>query len=407
MEPISLGVSIVMSIGSLFGAGPGPVTCEYSPSSEVVSVRTLLDVSDSTREYTLYELNDGYAIYEGTWDDPSKFFEGSLASVSPYSGVIGDDLYYGGPGEYYVYHHGEIKDVDDCRLPTAEPANISEDEAESVMAFVNQFDIIPNARYFAMLESFPQNSQGRCGLVALAIYIGYLAVFHSAKFLPYGTGFSNGSKVVSTPNSSTSCWESLSLGGSLSYGQFPFALWDNLMPGTTPAMFDMLMSKIHTFMNLEPGSLGLVTGYPMEHTAIRDTMSDYMSSYMGGLPLGTSYACGLANDATMKSILDQGRPLILTYFPGVGITEIWENLEDIHNVVVYGYRETSAGTRYLVHMGWYPGTLDGTHTELSGITPYGFCAIQFNGAHEHLHIKSIQPGPYRYNCCSCGHVTRS
>ena len=79
MEPISLGVSIVMSIGSLFGAGPGPVTCEYSPSSEVVSVRTLLDVSDSTREYTLYELDDGYAIYEGTWDDPSKFFEGSLA----------------------------------------------------------------------------------------------------------------------------------------------------------------------------------------------------------------------------------------------------------------------------------------------------------------------------------------
>lgn len=404
MEPISLGVSIVMSIGSLFGAGPGPVTCEYSPSSEVVSVRTLLDVSDSTREYTLYELDDGYAIYEGTWDDPSKFFEGSLASVSPYSGVIGDDLYYGGPGEYYVYHHGEIKDVDDCRLPTAEPANISEDEAESVMAFVNQFDIIPNARYFALLDSFPYNADGTCGLVALAIYIGYLAIFHSARFLPYGTGFSNGSEVVSTPNSSTSCWESLSLGGSLSYGQFPFALWDRLMPGTTENMQDMLMSKIHTYLNLNPSVLG-ITGYPMEHTAIQATMADYMNSYMGGFPSGTSQACNFASEATIKSILDQGRPLILTYFPNTG--DIWENIATMHDVIVYGYRETSTGTRYLVHMGWYPDTLNGTHTELSGITPYGYYAIQFTGTHEHLHIKSIQPGPYRYNCCACGHVSRS
>lgn len=157
----------------------------------------------------------GYVIYHPS---SGTFVETSKTSLSPYYGITGCELFYGGPTYYYQKVGGVLKhtiignDVEDCeyKLLLSQSVNITRtlnespnlnwlnalQEINTAQVYTNQENVaIANVSalnttsesgyyWFKNLSNFGRMDGGNCGFIALNMLYGYLDKFYDDKYLP-------------------------------------------------------------------------------------------------------------------------------------------------------------------------------------------------------------------------------
>lgn len=72
---------------------------DFKADQNIIAIKELNDFNDHT--FKLYELEDGYAIYE-VFGNKEYFIEGSLETNSPYFQINEENFYYLGVGNYII-----------------------------------------------------------------------------------------------------------------------------------------------------------------------------------------------------------------------------------------------------------------------------------------------------------------
>lgn len=368
--------------------------CDFSSTKEIIFRKELQDFSNNA--FTLYELQDGYAIYSVLGID-EIFIEGSFESNSPFYQYLSSNLYYLGPGEYF-YANGtnavniitsdliNIQDVDySFELPLSASTFSTNPQPNPNLTLINTdgFITIKDSIYFEKLITFPYNYFGDCGLVALSMLLGYLDTFHNDNFIPNNLKY-EGKYYKRESNSwvfDYSCEEAFLKKTKLNFSEdssYEFGFWD-YMPGPTHAFRDYLFDKyLHTYLIKDDEK-----GYPMLDGELKSTINDYMNANCPSLKDKIKIISGnvFYTHQKPKENICEGIPTILvleSYKSSVTIEK-----RKYHDVVAYGYKDNT----FLVHMGWNPETTECTKVIISSAVIYGYYAIKYIG--EHIHSENI------------------
>lgn len=377
--------------------------CEFSNNKKILFVKTIYDLSTNT--FKLYELEGGYAIY-ALKENNEYFLEGSYQHNSPYFEYREEKLIYLGVGEYYIKQGNKVISIlDNNKELTSQ--DVSYDVFENYKgslqsdSFPNldmtttnsdDFIVIISHKYFENLKTFPYNSKGECGIIALSILLGYYDTFWNDEFIKPGFCYDSRNKYNSTiPLMLEKTLEIIS-----PLSDYGYKSWGD-MPGTSYGMRDYLLDKYnHQFM----GGGDIWGGNPMADEELKATMSDYINDNCSNLKSYVSVSSGslFFTHSGPKSCINEGYPtcLVLTsYSYGNG-----EKGGKPHVVVAYGYKDD----KFLVHMGWDPGTLNYSSIVLSDLTIYGYYCLKYTGPHIHSRNMKIKLEKNIKYACSCGHT---
>ena len=277
----------------------------------------------------------GYMIYHPA---SGKFVETSPSAPSPYQGLTGDNLYYGGPTEYYQLRDGKYQhtvinesfcDAGDVELMAENSEQISQRLcAEKNTAVLNYVESGDTGAYRAMsaasasassggLSTFQQNwfkgltenfgywetGDGVCGFVALNLLIAWFDRFKDDRFMD--------DKYWIDPRYKMSLQS-----------------WDLSL---TKYLYDLDPKDWTTSMHIHK-----VCREYLEERNLHNAV-DHTSLYWG-----------LFNNSTMKGFLNSGYPIIL-----FGSLEKPNGQGQVdHAVVAYRYADTDRGVKYTCHYGW-------------------------------------------------------
>lgn len=445
--------AVTMSL-SLLGSGmrldPTPLHTD-DIEGRVRESYSIADFDDN--EFHVYEMDDSFAIYSVREDGSEVFVEGDLDTNSPYFGENSDDCRYLGPGNYFVEHSpGVIEDLTtgetvvldsspqaafipsdtlstypsdadnlprvqaDKEVESAEVSIASEDDASPLSLVVNTlegFNVITKYRYFTELKEFPMNWFGECGLVGLAILIGYLDVFVHDAMIPDHIMYESNSFNIDDPETIEEMLTPIhtereklmdDVTTSFKGGIGTVTNWD-VMPGTNYCMRDLLFDKyMHTLFGIRnpqlPGNGG---GYPMGPAELHLTFRDYVREMAPSLVGKYDAPWSLTGAAAgARSLIEKDLPALLVLskydFRDINGTTVTKGKKD-HVVVAYGYKDD----KFLVHMGWDPGTKNATRRVISNITFWGYFGVNIKAEHVHSgHVKMDYQGR-RVKLCGCGY----
>lgn len=392
--------------------------CSFSDSKKILIKKSIKDFSNN--EFTLYELEDGYAIY----DSQGEFIEGSNGTQSSYYNISKyDNLYYMGPGNYFYFYNGKLYKTQDSKevnynllkgvslkknineeyvtegtLNTNVSRNSGGSSDGSSNTFIDSdgFTKIDNSYYFENLSYFPDNYDGCCGVVATSILLGYLDTFYNDNFIsnnyyyPDDNGFSRKLINMGAADSESS--------------DYSFNNWIK-MPGTNNSLKNYIMDN---YMELAI-DLDWIDGYPMDGFAIYKTINNYLNGNYPSLinKISASYSSVALARTNIKSAINEGRPalaVLLSYETDNGYNLDLSDLTG-HVVVAYGYKVIDNNTCFLTHFGWSPNQLIDTEIIINSGYFYGSYDVKYNG--EHIHSSNVKMDcnySYAY-ICGCGHVS--
>ena len=299
-------------------------------------IRDYEEIKDfDNNSYLLYNFQpQGYAIFKA---NNLTFIEGSFASNSLYH-AFSEPKYYIGPFNYYIkkdnnyYNLIDQKYYQESDLQLSSKNfnelinqksnsfnNLSLDLPENNLK-VGNWTYIENYEYFQKLYDFPDNVDGSCGFVALAMILGYLDTFYD-------------DRIVSDEYLKQSSSE---------YSR-----------GTKDELQYLLMEYGH-YINIP------FTDVTRAATArhMYDTFSQYRKDYIPVSAWKNSFV--LYHEAPLlgksiptdeiKFLIDKGKPVMLimrTYTyqkteDGSNINNTW------HDIIAYGYN----GDKFMTHFGW-------------------------------------------------------
>lgn len=307
-------------------------------------------------KFLLYELNPaGYAIYS-VKEDASVFVEGSYSSTSPFYQYINSEIKYLGFGDYYYEQNGmyvnilngerslqvdlpqgyELQESAYTDTPEIQfySNNFPNQPDPNQTVNTNGFVKIKNHSYFENLTQFPNNTLGTCSLVAISIMLGYLDEYVDSRFIANGASYE---------------------GKAFKNGV-----------GTTDALHDYLFDHcLHTMLGIESDS-----GYPMANGEIKATMKDYLRNKCetGFIDkVDCIDGCIFYTHKNPRKHINSGSPTMITMTKYE--SSVTTDKEKWHTVVAYGYDNND---RFLVHMGWWPGSTSGTKAVISNATIYSY-----------------------------------
>lgn len=332
---------------------------DFVSKGQTVAGQTELQDFEGNK-FMLYELAPiGYAIYS-LKNDARVFIEGAYSSNSPFYGYEDKEKIYLGFGEYYYKQDNEYVNIlsgesfekedlatgfylqDEAYYEKTSRPMAVKSTATNTGKTVNEggFTKIGNHSYFETLKKFPRNTKGTCSLVALSIMIGYLDMYVNNGFIPENA----------------------------SYNGKPFRDEN----GTSQALHDYLFDKcLHTVLGLSSEE-----GYPMANAEIKKSMQDYLNGICGK-DFAKRVNCisgSLFNThKNPRKYIDQGYPVILTMTSYK--SSITSGKQSYHTVVAYGYNKDK--DTFLVHIGWKPGSLDGTKVVISDATIYSYNTFKY------------------------------
>ena len=392
------------------------IFCSFSNSKKILFTKKIKDFNNN--EFKLYELEDGYAIY----DNKGEIIEGSYSTNSLYFNVDEyNELYYIGPGNYYylykekLYNLKNKKEVDYNLLKDKSLKKNDREELENVNELTeesprnsvgpsnnsnntfiddNGFMKIKNAYYFENLSYFPNNNNDCCGIVASSILLGYLDTFFNDDFIINDYYYSDDGTL-----------DKYLYSGTVVYGSDNYLCdkWD-IMPGTGDAFKNYLMDN---YMELAINN-DWVGGYPMDGYSIYKTIRNYLNDNSPYLlnNITASYSSVALAKNNIKNTINEGRPalaVLLSYETDNGYNL---DLTDFsgHVVVAYGYKEINNNICFLTHFGWEPNELIDTEIIINSGYFYGSYNIKYNGEHVHsTNVKMNYDGSTAF-VCGCGHV---
>ncbi len=376
--------------------------CEFSKNKKILFDKPLYDLSSNS--FKLYELESGYAIY-GLKENYEFFLEGSYQNNSPYFEYREEELIYLGVGEYYLKRGNKVINIldnkkelliQDISYDVFENYNISLQSDSFPNPDVTtknpeDFTVINSYKYFQKLKTFPYNSKGECGIIALSILLGYYDTFWNDEFIKPGFCYDASNKYNSTI--SLMLGKTMEINSPLS--DYGLDSWED-MPGTSYGLRDYLLDKYnHQYM----GGGDIWGGNPMADEELKATIYDYIDDNCSIRPhVSVSSGSLFFTHAGPKRCINEGYPtcLVLTsYSYGNG-----EKGGKPHVVVAYGYKDD----KFLVHMGWDPGTLSYSSIVLSDLTIYGYYCLKYTGPHIHSKNMKIKYGNDIMFACACGYT---
>ena len=373
---------------------------DFKGEQNIIATRELKDFNNHTFE--LYELDDGYAIYEEIGDNEC-FIEGSLETNSPYYGTNSDSLYYLGVGNYLVQNGNEFVSLLDGSIVeenlVGENASFTvSDRINSVSKLstyaTNSSNKIDNSYYFEHLSNFPTNYFGTCGLVSISMILGYLDTFENGNFVDNGKTYQGDyfEKVNGDYSHDTKTTITTPLLKTVTSSFKPNVGFTNLIsiPGTDMALHDYLYDNyLHTVAGWTSG------GFPMADKELKATFEDYINDNVPGLKNSIEINNGalIYNIGNIiKENIDNGNPVIMVLLDYNNATFLF----DSHAPVCYGYD----GDRFLCHMGWKTSSSNLTYASyyVSNAVINGYFTVNYKGSH--VHGYNVKYNGYEY--CSCG-----
>lgn len=408
------------------------IRCDFFPEREIIAKIPLRGMEG--KKYTLYEADNGYAIYERGADDKESFAEGSYSSHSVYfhhfnEKADNDYFYYLGAGDYFIGNSAKIRDL--CtqevlntswvhpaeRIEESNPFN-AQTKSDTIKTD-DALRLIANHQYFRRLSYFPMNWWSECGIVALSMYLGYLNTFNNGGFILdkiiynsstypllntlQDTGLSSIAKFSSEQkydqNHPTTIQEPLWQPATVSKSDWK--CWD-LMPGTTFAMHDYLFDKYkHTFWNI--GSYD--KGFPMMDEEIKLTFRDYVNANCDST-VRDHYEIASGNhwyvDERIREAINDNWPVIgvmksYTY-ANASLPKSSNKDNKYHDVIMYGHQ----GENFLCHFGWDPNSLRYSSVMVHHPNNYGYFYVRYKG--QHVHSKAARNKALNHWVCSCGEI---
>lgn len=368
---VTLSLAFVMII-----TGISPVTTAFAEDNykhedihdfiqegqSVISQETITDFAGNT--FKLYELSpSGYAIYSFN-ENASIFIEGSYITNSPYYGESGTK-YYCGIGEYFIEPvtrsaNGNVRHLrTDESIPKTNltgaaftvdaehyikpvqtrASNPSTPDPNKTVTSSNGFTYIKDFIAIAMMDDFPTNNYGTCGLVSLCIILGYYDRIVDNDII------TDSSFVVTDSSGYTD--------------------------GVTQAFHDYLFAYCqHTW-----AGVGIPTvAYPMTASEILLTVQDYVNYKCStAVKSRIHHSVGLTNvESYAETVINGGNPVILTLLSFDYQEGTNSDSSSFHNVVAYGY---DSNDRFYVHMGY--------QKKSSSTNPYQFAQVIISDASFH------------------------
>lgn len=302
---------------------------------QIKNYEVLKDFDDNL--YYLYNFKpQGYAIFAS---NKMELVEGTFNINSIYENYQ-EEKFYLGPNNYYIKQNDTYYDLlthNTCTKETLQKPsrafyqlittkNSNEDIAydfglkdDYVMS--NNITYIKNYQYFKNLYDFPDNIEGSCGFVALAMILGYLDTYYDDNILddqyiaqsrPY---YSRGTK------------------DELQYLLMNYNHYIKI-PLTEIARAATARNLYDTFND-----------YRQDYIPISSRKNSFVLYHEGPLLVGNSLAL-----KEIKYFINKGKPVILimrsyTYqetFDGLNYKNSW------HDVIAYGY----SNDKFITHFGW-------------------------------------------------------
>lgn len=364
-------------------------------------------------------MNNSYAIYFK--DSAGEFFlEGSKKYNSPYFEIIGKDIRYLGPGNYYYVENNRVIDILTKKesdlscysdVETISTEKISKLKEPTTYSTRTNERSVPYANLFSKMTNFPMNWFGECGIIALSIYLSYFDTVHNDDFIPnnrqyysYQYDLSEGrtdeeklqpvNKTLQPLVKTTS----IAFKGNASYDANS---WGRV-PGINYSMRDLIFDHYKETLI----GIGGTGGFPMTGIEINRTFNNYMSAEAPSLLQYCYTSSGLypfpiMNQNIVSNYVNKGLPVVL-FIPDYKIeypegkkTGKW------HDVVAYGY----SGNNLICHMGWEPGTQKFSETYLSNVWIWGYFGMEYFGGHKHSQSVSMNHYTGRVKVCADGHFT--
>ena len=405
-------LSIPVIIGSLsnFASLCKTVTyCDFNPTNPIIFERIITDFSENN--FKVVEMKNSYAIYQV--DNEGEFFvEGSFETNSPFYQYLDKELYYLGPGNYFINANGTLYNLLSKKIvneelnqasyqinknafnaeemfnttlyneSTINKANISSPFNKYAGSYVDSkgFRVINNDYYFKTLNNFPSNTKGLCGIISLSIILSYLDTFYHDDFIDDSVlykGYPLINKTEATYSGST-------------YINFEDV---NSMPYPSSYLRDLLFDEFnHEF------PLFNEDGNPMADKELKDTFTEYLNCYSPHL-LDNIYLDSLNIFNVIGRIQDKincGWPVIATMLSYTTEDPNHSVKDKFHDPIVIGYK----GSQLLCHAGWHDTT--SPCIVFSTSTLYTFVSFEFSGAHKHSNNVTMEGTFVEKEVCGCG-----
>lgn len=411
--------------------------CEFSLTQKILEKKTLEDFGNNS--YVLYELDGGYAIY---FDDGNEetFLEGSYETNSPYYGLDSSESYYLGPGCYFYGDGGHVYDILSTKtysksdlgglssitsdgVASLEKGNIKTNGASSdtnpgkdTSDYPEQYSdyyLIKDYYYFQNLSYFPDNYLGTCGIVSLAMLLGYCDTFYNDNFIPkdlvhdFKTYDEEDNLISATKNADVIKSATLKYNESyIKNGDYPTKNWDDY-PGVTQALHDYLLDECLSYNTILSWFFG---GYPMTQTKIKKTCENYVKEVCPTLSNDITYRYNNINISgeTIPLLLNEVMDYLDNDMPVI-LVMLMYNIKDEgfyfgHDAIAYGYNKKG---QLLMHLGWNANGKIYSSIVVNPNIPYGYFAIDYAGEHVHSanakcpkNLTSVST----YGVCGCGYI---
>ncbi len=296
--------------------------------------------------YTVAEVDpEGYMIFH---NESGKFSEYSPSAPSPYKGYT-ENLYYGGPAQYYVFD-GEnyVHTISGDTINAEENEDALADGSEQLFdhymeepnlsntEFIETGKEQPQSRALAATQTYipgaamiynlntesemsycsPGGTNGICGYISSAIMLAWYDTYVNGAIIDNATYFNQArgyNVFAGSPGDYANA-------GTNYKRTFSYNIWKWCSPlpnndGSTVA--PILVSTINTYLHVNRGISNL-------------------SASLSAIP----------TKSTIKSVINRGRPMVLEG----NLAKLWANEPRTnHAVVVYGY---SSDDHLIAHMGW-------------------------------------------------------
>ena len=407
-------LSIPVIIGSLsnFASLCKTVTyCDFNPTNPIIFERIITDFSENN--FKVVEMKNSYAIYQV--DNEGEFFvEGSFETNSPFYQYLDKELYYLGPGNYFINANGTLynllsKEIVNEELnqasyqinknafnaeemfnttlyneSTINKANISSPFNKYAGSYVDSrgFRVINNDYYFKTLNNFPSNTKGLCGIISLSIMLTYLDTFYNNDFIK-DTALYEGKPLIQKTISDYY--------SSQTYIDFCDI---NLMPYPSDSLRDLLYSKeFNTKFPLYFGDQN-----PMLDMELKNTFLKYINVYAPHLKEDiTLDSCIIFNViGKVQEKINAGRPLIAVMLDYTTEDPNHSVKEKYHDPIVIGYK----GSQLLCHAGRH--NTSSPCIVFSTSTLYTCVSFEFYGAHKHSNNVTMEEAFIEKEVCGCG-----
>lgn len=341
-------------------------------SDSAVKISQIKTVRDFNGEpYTVIECAPaGYMIYHPA---SGKFVETSPSAPSPYQGLVGDHLYYGGPTEYYqledgVYFHTVLDETfqEPETVECMRQSSVDLSEYLTQTRNVALLDYVANGeqqayvtastehtyigglnadqqKWFRELEDCGEwspggDSEGACGFVGLNMLYAFLDKFKDDKYMD--------DKYWKNPEKTQLVSDDVQ-----DYDQDSWKKKEDV-----PSFTEYL----YKFAPKPDGTTSMHIHKVSRLYAAEKKFEDDIKH--------TSLYWGLFNNKTMTEFLESGYPIEL--FGKIKRPTEKPDGKIMHAVVAYRYEKSSSGYKYVCHYGWddfSEVTIEGTLGSMYGM----------------------------------------